>query len=154
MSDRPTLPEGASWLSPYLTVKDVRAAVDFYVKAFGFGTRSETAGPDELLLHAELTWKEIVIMVGAEGAFGNPTKAPVTSGMRSPVTLYVYCENVDAFFRKATDAGAKVAFKPADMFWGDRVCGLIDPDGHSWNFATNVADFDPSKAPFPTPEGE
>jgi PhnB protein len=36
---------------------------------------------------------------------------------------------------------------PQDMFWGDRMCNLLDPDGHSWSFATNVADFDPSKVP-------
>jgi uncharacterized glyoxalase superfamily protein PhnB len=34
------------------------------------------------------------------------------------------------------------------MFWGDRLCKLMDPDGIIWNFATNVADFDPSKAPY------
>jgi uncharacterized glyoxalase superfamily protein PhnB len=34
---------------------------------------------------------------------------------------------------------------PQDMFYGDRVCTLVDPDGHIWYFATNVADFDPAK---------
>jgi uncharacterized glyoxalase superfamily protein PhnB len=33
------------------------------------------------------------------------------------------------------------------MFWGDRMCSLIDTDGYAWQFATNVADFDPAKAP-------
>jgi PhnB protein len=27
---------------------------------------------------------------------------------------------------------------PADMFWGDRMCSLTDPDGHTWNFATHT----------------
>ena len=34
-----------------------------------------------------------------------------------------------------------------DAFYGDRICCVADPDGHTWNFATNVADFDPTKAP-------
>ena len=31
----PFVPEGATWVNVYLTVKDVRAAIDFCVKAFG-----------------------------------------------------------------------------------------------------------------------
>jgi uncharacterized glyoxalase superfamily protein PhnB len=37
--------------------------------------------------------------------------------------------------------------RPEDKFYGDRVCALTDPSGYTWYFATNVADFDPSKAP-------
>ena len=33
------------------------------------------------------------------------------------------------------------------MFYGDRVCTLNDPDGFTWSFATNVADFDPNNVP-------
>ena len=33
------------------------------------------------------------------------------------------------------------------MFWGDRIAQFSDPDGYRWMFATNVADFDASKAP-------
>jgi uncharacterized glyoxalase superfamily protein PhnB len=36
---------------------------------------------------------------------------------------------------------------PTDMFYGDRNCSVVDPDGHLWYFSTNVADFDPSKVP-------
>ena len=52
--------------------------------------------------------------------------------------------------RKAAASGfryAKGDVAPQDMFWGDRMCKLTDPAGHVWNFATNVADFDPSKMP-------
>jgi uncharacterized glyoxalase superfamily protein PhnB len=33
------------------------------------------------------------------------------------------------------------------MFWGDRMCTVLDLDGHIWSFATNVADFDPAQTP-------
>jgi uncharacterized glyoxalase superfamily protein PhnB len=61
--------------------------------------------------------------------------------------LYVYCDDVDKFFARATAAGAKVVAPPTDMFWGDRMCRISDPDGYEWSFATNVADFDPNKVP-------
>jgi uncharacterized glyoxalase superfamily protein PhnB len=63
------------------------------------------------------------------------------------VQLYVYCDDVDALFNRAKAAGAQVVAAPSDMFYGDRVCKLKDPDGFDWYFATNVADFDPTKAP-------
>jgi uncharacterized glyoxalase superfamily protein PhnB len=74
-------------------------------------------------------------------------KSPATAGVRPSSLLYVYCDDVDALFKRATTAGAAVEMSPQDMFWGDRTCTLIDPDGYLWCFATNVADFDPSKAP-------
>jgi uncharacterized glyoxalase superfamily protein PhnB len=61
--------------------------------------------------------------------------------------MYVYCDDVDALFNRAVAAGAKAIRPPADMFYGDRVCTVEDPNHYLWTFATNVADFDPSKAP-------
>jgi uncharacterized glyoxalase superfamily protein PhnB len=135
-----------SWLSPYLTVKDADKALDFYQRAFGFEKKNTMPGPDGKTGHAEMTWKDIVIMFGPECPTSQ-SKAPVTSGIVPPVALFVYCEDVDALCTRASAAGAKVVMPPQDMFWGDRMCHLTDPDGHSWHFATNVADFDPSKMP-------
>ena len=146
-SQRPARPEGMPWLSPYLTVRDASAAIAFYEKAFGFKTKNVMPGPDGKPGHVEMSWKDALIMLASEGAFGGTCKAPATSGALSPVTLYVYCDDVDALHAKATAAGAKTAFPPTTMFWGDRLCKLTDPDGHVWNFATNVADFDPSNTP-------
>jgi uncharacterized glyoxalase superfamily protein PhnB len=128
------------WLSPHLTVRDAAAAIDFYQRAFGFAKKNAVTGPDGQILHAEMTWQDAVIMLGPEGAYGNLTKAPVTSGVPSPVAIYLYCDDVDAVYARATAAGAMAVFPPQDMFYGDRVCKLLDPDGHSWHFATSLAE--------------
>jgi uncharacterized glyoxalase superfamily protein PhnB len=60
--------------------------------------------------------------------------------------MYVYCEDVDALCDRAWKAGAKVEVAPQDMFWGDRMCKLVDPDGHVWNFATHVGHVQPAAA--------
>lgn len=148
MSKRPAKPDGMSWLSPYLTVKDSDKALDFYQRAFGFEKKMAMAGPDGKTKHAEMTYRDAVFMFGPEGTHeGKECKAPVSLGSRPPVGLYVYCDDVDAVYRRAIAAGAKCDKPPTTEFYGDRVCGLIDPDGHVWYFATNVADFDPAKAP-------
>lgn len=144
MAKRPGRPVGASWLSPYLVVSDADAALDFYQRAFGFARGIIIPGPDGRTAHAEMRWQDARFAFGP----GKPGQAssPAASGVPSPVRIEVYCEDVDDLFARATAAGATVISPPQDMFWGDRVCRLADPDGHEWSFATNVADFDPARA--------
>jgi uncharacterized glyoxalase superfamily protein PhnB len=137
-----------SWITPGLTVKNPESAIAWYEKAFGFEKKFAMPGPDGKIVHAELVWQGHSIMLSPEGAFGCAGQAPVTSGTAPSVGLYVYCPDVDVLAARAKAAGAKIEMEPNDAFWGDRICKLTDPDGYSWCFATNVADFDPSKAPF------
>jgi len=147
MSKRPAKPEGMSWTSPYFAVKDPQATLDFYKKAFGLEQKEVMKGPDGKIMHAEVVWRDQVIMFGGEDNPKCIAKSPATSGAESPVSLYLYCEDVDAQYERATKAGAKSFCKPETQFWGDRMCAVKDPDGYMWTFATNVADFDPTKAP-------
>jgi PhnB protein len=145
MSNRPAKPGNMPWLTPCLTVKDADAAAAFYEKAFGFEKRFSLPGPDGRTGHAEIAWRDGLVMIGPECA-KEKCKSPATTGQRPSSSIYVYCDDVAALFQRATAAGAVVETPLQDMFWGDRVCTLVDPDGYRWNFATNVADFDPSKA--------
>ena len=133
-------PDDMPWLVPYLVVKDADKALDFYERAFGFARRNAMTGDDGKTTHAEVVYKDQVVMFAPEGAYGSPARAPASLGATAAVTLYVYCEDVDALCRRAEAAGAAVAMAPADMFWGDRMCSLIDPDGHAWNFATHIGE--------------
>jgi PhnB protein len=136
------LPEGAAWVIPYLTVKDPRAAIDFYKKAFGIVERM-VMPPQGPIMHAELEHEGHSIMLGPESPeMGG--KSPGTLG-GSPVTIMVYTRNVDAFHSRATAAGAKEVRPLQDQFWGDRTCALVDPDGHSWYVAQHMKDVTPEE---------
>jgi PhnB protein len=54
--------------------------------------------------------------------------------------MWLYVEDCDAAYRKATAAGARSTMEPADMFWGDRCSGISDPYGYNWSFATHQKD--------------
>src|SRR5687767_1697596 len=56
------------------------------------------------------------------------------------VHLYIYQDNVDALWKRAVDAGAKVVQPLADQFWGDRGGCVEDPSGHQWWLAQHVKD--------------
>lgn len=148
MSKRPPRPPGYSWLIPYLVVKDADAALAFYQKAFGFEKRMALPGPNGKTAHAEMMWRDAMIMLGTPHSSSEwPSKPPAMSQVASPVSFYLYCDNVDASFARAIAAGAKQIKPPQDMWYGDRICVVEDADGYTWHFAANVADFDPSKAP-------
>jgi len=137
-----------SWLTPALTVRNVTEAMDFYEKAFGFEKGEAVPGPDGSIIHGAMKYQgSVVVMLGPENTPGGKCKSPATLKIDCPFCLYVYCDDVDALYRRAERAGTKVVSQPADMFWGDRTASFDDPDGYHWTFATNVADFDASKVP-------
>jgi PhnB protein len=133
----PAKPHDAPWLSPYIMVKDVDAAMEFYLKAFRFEKRDSAPGEDGTTWHAELRYKDQLVMLGKQGGYDKKTLSPATSGVESPMMLYFYCEDVDKFYQHAVAAGAKSLGEPEDMFWGDRMCRLQDPDGYIWSVATH-----------------
>ncbi len=138
MDRRPPKPDGVPWLVPHLTVRDVSTAVDFYVRAFGFEKSSTMASADGRITHAELRWKDAMILLGCE-SLGNRDRAPSNlNGTHQ--TLYVYVDDLDEFHQRAVQNGASELVSPRTEFWGDRICLLVDPDGHPWMFAQNVAD--------------
>jgi hypothetical protein len=94
-------------------------------------------------MHADITIGDSHVYLADEmPEFG--CKSPAQLG-GTPVTFYVYVENVDAAWKRAIDAGAKETMPLMDMFWGDR-CGKIDdPFGHGWNLAQHVKDLTPDQ---------
>jgi PhnB protein len=145
-SSRPKwLPPGANPLSPILVLKNVEAALDFYQKAFGFKLRNVMRGPDNSILHAEMTHVDSNIMMGPE----SPERGAFAPTGPSPVTLYILVADVDAISDQARLHGGNIVQPPTDMFWGDRTAVIIDPEGHKWMVATHVKDipFDQMEMP-------
>jgi len=145
MADRPPKADGMQWLNPYMIVKDVEETLAFYEKAFGFQTRLTLPDKEGRIIHAEMTYKDGVLMVGSESP-GQQALAPRTLE-GSPVSFYLYVDNVEEVFTRAKNAGTEIVSELKDEFWGDRTCSFKCPEGYKWIFAQNVADFDPDNVP-------
>src|SRR5882762_7260662 len=104
-----------------LTVADVKAAVSFYQKAFGFAKRGIMNGPDGKPMHAELTLRGTTLMLGPENPERGARSAKTLGA--SPVTLYLTTENVEKVVATAVKLGGTPKMPVMDMFWGDR-CGI------------------------------
>ncbi|HWA00517.1 MAG TPA: VOC family protein [Caulobacterales bacterium] len=125
-----------SGVTPHLTVKDGRAAVDFYKKAFGAkAVFIAPAADGKRLMHAHLVINGSSLMLAddfPEHMGGRATPPPAA------VTLHLQVKNADKTFAKAVDAGAKVKMPLTDMFWGDRYGQITDPFGHTWSIASTL----------------
>lgn len=132
------IPDGYYTLTPYLVVKGAQEAIAFYQKALGAIELVSMPGADGSVMHAELQVGTSRLMLAEE----NPqigTKSPQTLG-GSPVSVFIYTEDVDAFMKQAATAGATVTMPAADQFWGDRFGAFQDPFGHQWSVATHIED--------------
>lgn len=144
MADVNPIPEGFRTVTPYLVVNDCNAAIEFYKNAFGAEERFRLTTPDDSkIVYAEITIGDSIVMLSDE--FPDMGSTSPTSPGDTSVTIHLAVEDVDAWFARATEAGATVTMPPEDMFWGDRYSRLIDPFGHSWSIATHVKDATPEE---------
>lgn len=132
------IPKNYHSITPVLIVKNGDEAIEFYKKGFGVQERGRMNGPDGRVAHAELKLGDSVFMLSDEYPEMD-CHSPKTIG-GSPVSMYVYVDDVDSFFDKAISAGAKVLDPVKDQFWGDRHGRLEDPFGHLWSIATHKKD--------------
>jgi PhnB protein len=137
------IPDGYHTVTPYLTLDDATAAIEFYKDAFGATERVRMEAPDGSIGHAELQIGDSILML-ADVTPQSSTKPPSELGGTS-AGVFLYVEDVDKVVAQATKAGAVVTQEVADMFWGDRFGSLRDPYGHVWSVATHVKDLTPEE---------
>lgn len=126
-------PTNRSWLSPYLAVQDVRQAVEFYQKTFGFEV-IDVVEKEGVAVHAEMSYKSSTIMIGIQNQDCWKAESPSLTNTISPVLLYLHVDELDKFYEDAIKKGAKSVFAPKNEPWGERVCRLRDPNGYDWSF--------------------
>jgi PhnB protein len=92
------------------------------------------ADPTGKVMHAEIRVNNSPFMLADEFP-DMGYRSPLTLG-GSPVSIYLYVEDVDAQFARAVAAGARGVMAPTDQFDGDRRGTLTDPFGHVWLLAS------------------
>ena len=137
------VPKGYHTVTPSLVVAGAAKAIEFYKKALGAEEKSRFPAPDGTLMHAEIRIGDSIIMLGDEMP-EQGGRGPKSYG-GSPVSLFIYLDNVNAAWKRALDAGAKVVMPLSDQFWGDRGGCIEDPFGHNWWLCQHVKDMNPKE---------
>ena len=135
MSIQP-IPPGSPTVIPHLTVSDAKKAMAFYQAAFGATPGRVASTPDGKVMHADFRIGSSVIYIN--DPFGSVSGA-------GTITLHVWSEDVDALWKRAVAAGAKVVMPLENQFWGDRYGNLEDPFGIVWALAQHVEDVPPEE---------
>ena len=120
--------------TPYLTVSNAAAAIDFYKKAFGAEEVARHNAPnDTRLMHAHLKVLGMDLMLSDDfPEHMGRSRTPEAFG-GSPVTLHLQTDDVNTLWEAIVAAGATVTMPLQDQFWGDRYGQFTDPFGHSWS---------------------
>ena len=72
------------------------------------------------------------MLADASPDHGHPLETPGT------FMLHLQVDDVDAWWKRAVEAGAEVLMPVSEMFWGDRYGQLRDPFGVKWSIATSI----------------
>jgi PhnB protein len=119
-----------SELYPFLAVRDVPAAIDFYAAAFGAVESYERlVAPDgSVVAEIEIDGNRVGLATERPD-LGTPS--PESAGATT-VRLSLVVDDPDDVAARAVDAGARLIFPVEDQPYGWRQGRVVDPFGHHW----------------------
>ena len=118
---------------PQLPYQDIRAALSFLDRAFGFSeiSTSRLVGHDGVIHHALVEFGDGVIGIGTHGAHG--AISPKRAGTASQY-ITVHVDDIDAHHHRALASGAEIVSRLHDHLRDYRVYEALDLEGHRWRF--------------------
>lgn len=128
MRSNRSMPDAA--VIPVLTYRDVRAAVAWLERAFGFRERLSIGEH-----RSQLTWADAAVVVASAG--------PDAPGPAAH-SVMVRVNDIDAHCARARASGARIVNEPTTYPYGERQYSAVDPGGHAWTFSESVEDVDPA----------
>ena len=132
------IPKGLHSLTAQLNVDGAAQAIEFYKKAFGAEEVMRAPDPSgKKIWHAQ-------IRISGTSVFVNDA-FPEMGSPAQPATLWIYGDDVDARWKRATDAGCTVKMPLAEQFWGDKMGVCVDKWGVTWCLAQHVKDLSPEE---------
>ena len=126
------VPEGYHTVTPWIISRDTARLIDFVRAAFGAEEIARIHNEDGTIGHAEFRIGDSVVM-----AFDAKEEWPNT-----PSFIRLYVEDGDAVYRRALEAGATSVTEMTDLFFGDRVGRVRDPQGNLWWIQARLEDLD------------
>ncbi|GJL77197.1 MAG: glyoxalase [Nitrospinaceae bacterium] len=138
-----TIPEGFTSVTPYIVMDDPVAAIEFYKKALGAEEKMRFPTPEGGAMYVEFQVGNARMMIGSPCPDDDAKSAKSLDG--SPISFYVYVEDLEASFNKGKSAGMSVKKEVEEMFWGDRMGTLRDPFNVEWTLAQHIRDVSPEE---------
>lgn len=126
----------ASTVLPVLGYADVRMAVEWLCRSFGFTERLQIGNH-----RSQLSIGEGAVVLAAKSV--SPDTAQVAS-RGSAHSVMVRILDVDEHHERARRSGARIIAPPTDYPYGERQYTAEDLEGQIWTFTQTIADVDPA----------
>ncbi|MDJ1369994.1 VOC family protein [Gulosibacter molinativorax] len=131
-------PKSFSSLTPFVALKDPKAALDFYTEVFGARLVNSTE-VEGLIIHAELDFGCGRLQLGAaQQAYHLLALDPGAEDVQFSFGIYV--ADVDRVVEAAIARGAVLREAVVEFVSGDRFGSIRDPFGIRWSVMTRVED--------------
>ncbi len=132
------MPDSRSTVIPGHRYRNAPAAIDWLCRVFGFERHAVYEGPNDSIVHAELTLDGGMIMIGSgkDDEYSRGVKSPQELGGIETRSVYIVVPDADAAFARAEAAGAHITRPLQNTDYGSREFSVKDPEGHSWTAGT------------------
>jgi uncharacterized glyoxalase superfamily protein PhnB len=140
-----TTTTAGSHVIPALRYHDALAAIDWLCRVFGFARRAVHTADDNIVMHAELTLGNGMIMLGSVN-----NNTPYSGLIRQPRDVgfetqspYLIVADCTAVHERAKAAGAEIVMELEEKSYGGKGFNCRDLEGHVWS----VGEYDPWAQP-------
>ena len=117
---------------PGVLYRDADAGMKWLEDVLGCERREDHRDDDGNVVHAELVFRGVILMVGTAGVGREPFRSLPAGGR----VLYCGIDDVDALCEHVRDAGGDIALDITDTDYGSRDFTVRDPEGNQWSFGT------------------
>jgi uncharacterized glyoxalase superfamily protein PhnB len=119
---------------PVLVYPDVREAVEWLTKAFGFEERVQIGESHR----SQMRFGEGAVIVADVRHDQKPPRAGEVTHL-----VMVRIDDARAHCDRAREHGARILMEPTDFEYGERQYTAEDPAGHRWTFSETLDDVHP-----------
>ncbi|RFM33563.1 VOC family protein [Chitinophaga silvisoli] len=136
-----TVPEGYTSVTPWIVSANTAAQIKFLEGAFNAVEipGSRITNDEGIIIHAVVKIGTAMVMLFDSRKGWGPT----------PALLNLYVEDVESTFEQAIALGATPVTKITQLWFGEKVCRVLDPLGNLWWICERVEEMDFSKAATP-----
>ena len=134
-----------STVIPGLRYRNAMMMIDWLCETLGFEKKAVYIGPGDVVLHAQLTFGNGMIMISSvDNATDAATliRQPDELGGAETQAPCLIVSDCDAIYTKAKAAGAKIVTELETKDYGGKAFSCTDPEGHLWHIGT----YDPWEA--------
>jgi len=123
---------------PGVHYRNAPEAIEWLCQVFGFEKHAVYPGPDNTIMHAELTLGGGMIMLGTANDNGanRYMKVPADLGGSQTCSVSLIVKNPDEIYARAKAAGAEIVGEIEDKAYGGRGFACLDQEGHIWYVGT------------------